>query len=341
MRPYGTNEELKRRRFHAVELMERGEAPTVISRILGVSRASLWRWREAARAGTLAGKPNLGPRPRLDDEQIAELEKMLEEGATAHGWKNELWTCKRVREVILRRFSISYDPAHIARILRKRLGWTPQLPEHWHTNRDEFQINEWISKDFAAVVRAAIRRDGEVVFIDEAGFMLEPTIRKTYSPRGQTPIHRFSGPHPKISVISSLTVRPQTRRIRLDWEMLSDNLNFRWPAIFEFVWRLRTRLARPITIIWDQIPIHTCESLVARLTEMPSVVYKTFPPYAPEINPADGIWRYIKTNRIPNYAPSDLGVLRSTLTDELNRLRKRPDLLRGFIRYTELPIRVD
>jgi hypothetical protein len=56
------------------------------------------------------------------------------------------------------------------------------------------------------------------------------------------------------------------------------------------------------------------------------------------LNPADGIWRYIKHHRLPNYAPPDLGVLRQTVTAEMDRLRKRPDLLRSFVRFTKLPI---
>jgi hypothetical protein len=50
------------------------------------------------------------------------------------------------------------------------------------------------------------------------------------------------------------------------------------------------------------------------------------------------VWRYIKNNRLPNFAPPDLVVLREAVTGELDRVRERPDLLRGFVRYTRLPI---
>src|SRR5262249_40800613 len=68
-RPIGTPAELERRRRHAVELMERGESPTTIARILGVARPSLYRWRQTARSRPdgLAAKPHPGPAPRLRD----------------------------------------------------------------------------------------------------------------------------------------------------------------------------------------------------------------------------------------------------------------------------------
>jgi transposase len=338
MRPFGTREELERRRFWAVELIERGEERAVIARILGVSVVSLSRWMRAAREGTLRAKPAPGRPARLSDEDVRELDGLLRQGAVAHGWHNELWTTSRVREVILRRFGVAYHPGYVSRILRDRLGWTPQRPEHRHTDRDDSAIHEWVTGTFPAVVRAAARRGADVVFVDEAGFMLEPTVRRTYAPRGETPVYRVAGPHPRISVIAGLAVRPKTGRARLEYGLLGDNLNFRWPTVLEFVRRLRARVGRPLTVVWDQIPIHTCDALKERLREVPGVVAEPLPAYAPELNPADGVWRYIKFSRLPNFAPPDLAALREAVSRELEHVRCRPELLRGFVRYTRLPI---
>lgn len=122
-RPIGTPAELERRRRRAVELMDQGESPTTIARILGVGRPSLYRWRQAARSGAdgLAAKPHPGPAPRLDGAQLERLENFLLDGATAHGWPNELWTARRVAEVIRRHFGISYHPEHVRKVLKRRL----------------------------------------------------------------------------------------------------------------------------------------------------------------------------------------------------------------------------
>src|SRR5437868_13186548 len=109
MRPVGSADELERRRRRAVALVEAGESPGVVARILGVTASSLRRWRRLARqAGGLAARPAPGPKPRLTDQQLAALEALLNEGAVAHGWPNHLWTSKRVAVLIQRRFGVRY-----------------------------------------------------------------------------------------------------------------------------------------------------------------------------------------------------------------------------------------
>lgn len=131
MRPKGTAAELERRRRRAVELMNQGESPSVIARILGVQRHSLYRWRDMACATPegLKAKPHSGRNRRFSDDQLVALEKLLSQGAPAHGWPNGLWTAKRVGEMIQRHFGISYHPEHVRKILKARLGWTSQKPE--------------------------------------------------------------------------------------------------------------------------------------------------------------------------------------------------------------------
>jgi transposase len=122
-RPIGTPAELERRRRRAVALLDQGESPTDIARILGVRRNSLYRWHSQARQGPdgLAAKPHPGPKPRLSDDQLEHLEDLLLEGATSHGWPNELWTAARVAEVIRRHFGVSFHPEHVRKMLKGRL----------------------------------------------------------------------------------------------------------------------------------------------------------------------------------------------------------------------------
>jgi transposase len=92
-----------------------------------------------------------------------------------------------------------------------------------------------------------------------------------------------------------------------------------------------------MTIIWDQIIIHSCAAVTEYLTTNASIKLEPLPPYAPELNPVDRAWFYIKYNRIPNLTPTSTGQLRRAAETELKRLRKCPALLRSFIKYSELP----
>jgi transposase len=337
MRPRGNPQELERRRFRAIELMDRGEPRKLIARILGVSPEALSRWRKLADAGELKAKPIPGAPRRLTDQDFRRLEGLLLQGATAHGWLNDLWTGARVGQVIEKHFGVKYHPAYVCGLLKQRLNWTCQRPKHQNINRDDDEIERWVGEEFPRILKAAAERGAHVVFVDEAGFMLEPTVRRTLAPRGKTPIYRIADPHDRISVIGAIAVSPDRDSIRFIYEMLEDNTNYRGQSIARFLRTLRSELAGPFTMIWDQIPIHRGEP-VQSLIEETDLVSEPFPLHAPELNPVDRVWGYVKYNRIPNFAPPDLGVLRSTLTVEFDRVGSKPDLLRSLIHSTGLPI---
>jgi len=153
MRPKGSAEELERRRRRAVQLMQVGESPTLIARILGVRRQSLYRWRDMARAGPqgLSAKPPPGRKKRLDDAQIQQLETLLLQGAQEHGWPNNLWTARRVTQVIRLHFGIRLHPEHVRNILKRRLGWTSQKPQRRARERNEKEIQRWRREEFPRI----------------------------------------------------------------------------------------------------------------------------------------------------------------------------------------------
>jgi transposase len=341
MRPIGSAAELERRRIRAVELVEQGESPRVVARILGVHLTSLHRWRRQVRqAGGLAAKPAEGPKPRLSNVQLGELEQLLLQGATAHGWVNNLWTAGRVTALIQRHFGVQFHPEHVRKILNHRLSWSSQRPQRQHPDGNDEAIAPWVQEEFPRILSEAASRNAHLAFVDETGFMLNPLVRRTFAPRGKTPVNRVADPHARISVIGAITVAPQRQRVGLVYNMLGDNANFRGPGIAYFVRTLLAEIGGPVTILWDRITIHSCAEVEQCLQGAAGVVVEAFPPYAPKLNPADGIWGYIKYGRLPNYTPPELDVLRTTITEELDRLRQEEELLRSFIRHTKLPLDV-
>jgi len=338
MRPIGSAAELERRRIRAVELVEQGESPRDVARILGVCPTSLHRWRRQARQERgLAAKPVKGPTPRMSDAQFGELEELLLKGAVEHGWINNLWTASRVAAMIQRHFGIRFHPEHVRRILNDRLNWSCQRPQRQHPDGNDAAIAPWLNEELPRILSEAARRNAHLAFVDETGFMLNPLVRRTFAPRGKTPINRVADPHARISVIGAITVDPKRERVSLVHNMLGDNANFRGPGIAFFVQTLHKEIGSgPLTILWDRITIHSCEDVEQCLKGTSGVVVEAFPPYAPKLNPADGIWGYIKYGRLSNYTPPDLDVLRTTVTAELNRLRQEEELLRSFIRHTKL-----
>jgi transposase len=276
------------RRYRAVELMEQGESKELISRILGVSSTSLNTWKKRFRDGEdLKTKARSG-RPRtITDEQLAELSRLLSEGAIAHGWENNLWTSARVREVIKKHLGIEFCRWHVWQILTSYLGWTARRPVQQTKRRDETAIELWKANDLRRIVLDSEKREDHLVFIDETGFMMTPTIRRTFAAPGVTPINKVSDPHGRISVIGAVSISPKRKRLGWHYHLLHDNTNFRGPDVVEFLKSLSDEVGNSMTIIWDSIIIHWSDVVTACMATHPRIVSEFFPPYAPELNPVD------------------------------------------------------
>jgi transposase len=153
MRTKGSAEELERKRRRAVDLLEQGEKPADVIRILGVSPGALKLWRRAVREGgpdALAAKPRHVPK-RLDETQLRQLAEELRKGSVAHGWANELWTGTRVATLIQRCFGVTYTPDHVRVLLRETLRWTSQKPERRGRERNEEEIERWRAEEFPRI----------------------------------------------------------------------------------------------------------------------------------------------------------------------------------------------
>jgi transposase len=166
-------------------------------------------------------------------------------------------------------------------------------------------------------------------------------VRRTYAPRGRTPIVEAWYRKGKISAISAVTISPVRNRPNLDFRLLPDDTNAHGEDTVAFLAQLRSRLGGPLTILWDRSRIHRRSGVVkAYLAEHPEIVTEEFPGYAPDANPDEGVWGWTKYHRLPNFAPEDLSQLRSRLATELSTLSKRRDLLASFIRHAKIPLRL-
>jgi len=182
------------------------------------------------------------------------------------------------------------------------------------------------------------KRCSHLVFVDEAGFMLGPLVRRTWAPRGCTPVIRVSEPHGRISVAGAITISPERAHFGFYFQLSEDNSNFNGNAMAQFVEDIYRKLHGPITLLWDEIAIHWSQPVMEYLAKRREIVVEPFPAYAPELNPVDGVWSYVKWHRLANYTPSHCDALRERITAEFHRLQKRPDLLRSFLRQTGLSL---
>jgi transposase len=334
-RPVGTADELERRRKQAVQAVTDGESRTTVAKVLGVHYKTVARWvRQARQPGGVDARPLTRPAPGLSDADLRKLERLLAKGAKAHGWHNELWTAARVARLIERHFDVSYHPEHVRKILKRRLGWTSQKPRRKARERDDKEVARWAGDEFPRIVREAWERSAYLAFLDESGFFLTPTVRRTLAPRGKTPVLEAWDRRDRWSAISCVTVSPAAGRPGLYFDLLDHNV--RGEDVVKFLAELRRRLGR-VTVVWDRNQIHSKSKVVkAWLAEHPDVVAEDFPGYVPDLNPDEGVWGWAKYGRLANLAAADKDELWDRVVDELVEVKFRPDLLRGFIQQTGL-----
>ena len=307
--------------------------------------ATIWRvcnrYQQTGVHAALYDAPQSGCPRRLTSRQLTTLGELLTEGAVAHGWPNDIWTAKRVVELIKRDFDVDFSCYHARIILKKHLGWTLQRPIQRVKERDEVVIKQWKEIEFPRIVQDTCSRNGHLVFIDEAGFMLAPTSRATYAPRGKPPVIKVSDPHGRISVAGALVISPMGKRLRFLYHPLSDNINFRGDSAMGFLVEICQQVSGPITILWDRFSIHSSDPVNHYLERHRRIGVEEFPAYAPELNPVDNAWFYLKYDRLPNFAPATMVELRHRLIQELMALQVRADVLAWCIKQTGLSLELN
>ena len=152
-RPRGSADLLEDRRKRALALLDRGYSLNEVGRRIGCAAVSVMRWRDARhRGGAQALKVRFSPgRPwKLERAARQRLARLLLQGATAHGWRTNLWTTGRIAELVRREFGVEYHRDHIGRLLHS-LGWSVQKPERRALERDEQAIKRWKQKDWPRI----------------------------------------------------------------------------------------------------------------------------------------------------------------------------------------------
>lgn len=172
------------------------------------------------------------------------------------------------------------------------------------------------------------------MFLDESGFMLQPVCRRTWAPRGRTPILRQWDRHDRLSTISALTLAPRRRRYGLYWATYPHNI--RTAQVLRFLQALRRHLPRGLTLIWDRHSAHRAQRVRAWLARHRRIVVEELPPYAPDLNPVEHVWGHTKYGDLANDPPDTLAELGDAVLRSLGDTRAHPQLLAAFVRAADL-----
>jgi len=323
------------RRLQALALEQKGWKQTEIAEALGVTDGAVSQWFhmvDAQDATALRARPHSGRPPELTRGQKNLIPDLLSHGAEAYGFRGNVWTNARVAKVIEWEWSVCYHRSHVARLL-KELKWTPQLPIVRATQRDENAIALWRTEQWPELKKQARLERKTLVFVDESGFYLLPARVRTYAPCGKPPTLRVFETRDHLSVMSAITTQGCL------FTMVRDD-SLTGVESVRFLRHLLTQLDRNLMVIWDGSPIHRAKEVKAYLADgaTKQIHLEPLPPYAPDLNPDEGVWNHLKYVELRNMCCLDLEHLDHQLHLAVTRLRRRPYLIQSFFAGAGLEI---
>jgi len=188
-----------------------------------------------------------------------------------------------------------------------------------------------------ATKKNARRRRAWLLFEDESGVSQQPVVRRTWAPRGETPILTHTGASWKrLSIAGALAFRWDGRRTRFFFQTRPGT--YTDVALITFLRALRRHFRRQrVILIWDGLGAHKSGRMRAYLAQQtPWLEVEPLPAYAPDLNPVEPLWGNVKSQEMANVCAPDLPALRRPLRAGLTRVRCRPSLAFAFLRHAGL-----
>lgn len=163
--------------------------------------------------------------------------------------------------------------------------------------------------------------------------MLQPVVRRTWAPRGKTPVHYSWDRHERISVIGALTLSPMTRRIGVYFTYQYDNV--RTENVVFFLQFLHEQLQRKLVLVCDRWSVHRAAVRQLQIKHTWLRV-EWLPPYAPELNPVEAMWSYTKHCDLANFIPESTSHLENAVLDSLAAQNYNRRLKLGYFKRAGL-----
>jgi hypothetical protein len=187
----------------------------------------------------------------------------------------------------------------------------------------------------ASYQKKARRRGASIVFIDETGFRLQPVNRRTWAPRGETPVQRAWDRYDRLSVIGAVTLSPTRRQISTPFRIHESNI--RSGEVLDFIRQLRRYIRRPLIICLDRWPVHRSAVKQLATSRFKNIDIEWLPAYAPELNPVEPRWGHTKHGDLANFVPHDTRQLARAVRSSLNG-QSTHQLKRSFFHSAQLKL---
>lgn len=172
--------------------------------------------------------------------------------------------------------------------------------------------------------------------MDQSGFMLQPTRRRTWALQGETPVHKVWDRHDRLSVQAAITLPPRRQRLGVYFQFYTHNIDT--ADVVAFGAYLLRMVGRKIILILDRWSVHRPAMAILQQRYPDKLDVEWLPAYAPELNPAEQVWNHTKYGDLANFIPDHLDHLTDAVNVSLIAQHHDNDLIRGFFKYAQLEL---
>lgn len=317
-------------RSRAVRAVLAGNAITHVAEIFGVSRRTLTYWLERHRKDSvngLARKKNPGSaRPRKAPGVDANfLIRLTASDATRHGFDSNLWTARRVKQVLDRLPETRLGKTAVHQRLREaKLTWQKPRRQYFDEDGDDANRRRWLSEEWPKIQETAAKHRAILYFEDEAHISLSPVVGKTWAPKGKTPRVKVTSQRGGFSAMSVISASGSLVFRLFDHRICSEE-------VIEFLGSLLVyHRRRHLVVVMDNASPHCSKKTLDFIKRQKRLHVFWLPPRSPEFNPDEKVWNHLKNQELKSHGARDKEELIKITHEKLDRLSKNTSKVRGI-----------
>ncbi len=324
----------------AIERLREGEAPNAVIGSYGFCRTTIYKWiRKAKGRGhglqALRSRKGTGRPRKLTAKQERQVLRWVNgKDPRQYGFDFGLWTRGVVGELITAKYGIELSLASVGHLLA-RLGLTPQKPLQRAYQRDPAAIEAWKNDVYPRVAARAKRCGAEIYFWDESGFRANAVQGRTWGVKGKTPVIAVPGTRQSVSAASAVNSKGAfwfaTYKGGLNADLFVGMLKL-----------LMRRRRNGLFLVLDSLPAHKAKVVRDYVASTGGKLELHFlPGYAPELNPDELVWNYMKRTGTARRPLASGQSLQDNIEADLFAIQENPALVRSFFRVPDVSYIID
>ena len=195
--------------------------------------------------------------------------------------------------------------------------------------------------DVAGAFKKSAASNGVIVMADEVGFMMNPSVKKTWAPQAKTPVVPYRNRRQKkVSVLGAVALHSAEGKIDLLCDFYPDQY-VRGEQAASFLHRVLAEYPTgPIDLVWDNLQAHKAPMVKELLMDHPRLSLHYLPPYAPDLNAQESVWCLTKYHRMANHTICELDALHAEARRHLDEVGNDQCLLQSCFQAAGLALSV-